>query len=443
MRGVEGGDTEAALSETDGNVEPGDDDSAPESEALTGIGDDGYYYVDGEKQTDITNVIKIDDGWYNLVGGKVTGNTVARNGNGWWVIDADGKVDFTYDGFAQNANGWWYCEGGKVRFNKNSVIKDAKKAIDGSADWWYVVGGKVQTSFTGLANYSNANGWWYIKNGKVDFTKNTVAKNKHGWWYVTGGKVRFSYTGLANYSNENGWWYIKNGKVDFTKNTVAKNKNGWWYVTDGKVQFGYTGLADYSNSNGWWYIQNGKVDFDYTGAAKNKNGWWYIEGGKVVFDDCLTYAAQFVGKYTTTGQSKSEKLKTCYNAILSNYPYQRYYDGPPTASTMSKYALDMFKNKKANCYRYAAGFAYIAKVIGYDVRVAVGGVTSSSTKTTLSPHGWTEVYIDGTWYICDVSMARASAGKSVYMKTEATYPYRHSCDNRYTMTVSNGKVTWK
>ncbi|MCC8151290.1 MAG: hypothetical protein LIO96_07525 [Lachnospiraceae bacterium] len=279
-----------------------------------------YYYTEGEKAAE-AGVEKDTAG-------------VVDATKSWWYFGADGRVDTTYNGFAKNSNGWWYIENGKVTFLKNSVIQDKTGALGTKGTWYYVTGSKVRTDFTGLADYSNANGWWYIRNGKVDFSVNTVAKNKNGWYYVSGGKVNFSYngfaknsngwwyiekgkvtfqknsviqdktgalgtkgtwyyvtgskvqtgfTGLADYSNANGWWYIRNGKVDFSVNTVAQNKNGWWYVTGGKVQFGFTGLANYANANGWWYIKNGKVDFTANTVAKNKNGWWYVSGGKVIF----------------------------------------------------------------------------------------------------------------------------------------------------------------
>ncbi len=330
---------------------------------------DWYYYVNGEIDTSANSVIKdtnkqIDEtaSWWYVVSGKVqmsfTGLANYSNANGWWYIEngkvtftyngveknkngwyyiKDSKVDFSYNGFATNKNGKWYIENGKVTFSKNSVIKDTTGAIGTKGTWWYVVKSEVQTGFTGLADYSNANGWWYIEKGqvtfkkdtiahnkngwyyvkdskvdfnftgladfpnengwwyiekgKVTFTKDTIAKNKNGWYYIKNSKVDFNFTGLADFPNENGWWYIKNGKVDFTKNTVAKNKNGWWYILGGKVQFDFTGLADYSNENGWWYIKNGKVDFSYAGIASNKNGEWYLKGGKVDFSYNGTYTS--------------------------------------------------------------------------------------------------------------------------------------------------------
>ncbi len=285
--------------------------------------------------TSSTDIEKINGTWTYTVNGTpdYTYTGLAKNSNGWWYVK-DGVVGFDYTGFAENSNGKWYCEDSKVTFSTNGVFKDSTGAIGTKGTWYYVVGSKVQTSYTGVADYKNANGWWYIKNGAVDFTANTVAKNKNGWWYVLGGKVQFGFTGLADYKNANGWWYIKEGKVDFTHSGVNKNKNGWWYISDGKVQFsyngfasnsngkwyceggkvtfaknsvikdatgaigtkntwyyvveskvqtGFTGLANYKNGNGWWYIRNGVVDFTHNGVDKNKNGWWYVTDGKVQF----------------------------------------------------------------------------------------------------------------------------------------------------------------
>ncbi len=211
-------------------------------------------------------------------------------------------------------------------------------------------------------------------------------------------------------------------------------------MTGGKVQFGFTGLANYSNANGWWYINAGHVDFNYTGIAQNKNGWWYINGGKVIFEDALTYAARFVASCTSTSQSSSQKLQTCFNYLWKNYPYKRYYDSP-TAATVSKFAVDMFVNRQGNCFRYAAAFACIAKVLGYESRIAVGQIPSTSGGMTA--HGWTEVYVDGTWYICDANMQRNYPSINSYMRTESDYAYKHTCSARYTITISNGKAVWK
>ena len=229
-----------------------------------------YYYENGILQ-DVTEVKKVDGDWYNLVNGKVVGNTVAENSNGWWYINSEGKVDFSFNGFAENNNGWWYCKGGKVQFKTNSVINGK---VNGTNGWWHVVKGKVTFDNT-IAG--NENGWWYIRNGKADFSYTGVAQNDNGWWRIVDGKVDFNCNSVVQ--NQNGWWYIRKGKVDFSYTGVAKNQNGWWRIEKGKVNFGYNGVA--TNESGAWYIRNGKVDFSYNGKVNWQGDTYTVTNGKV------------------------------------------------------------------------------------------------------------------------------------------------------------------
>ena len=74
--------------------------------------------------------------------------------------------------------------------------------LDG--DTWHCVNadGQIDYNYDGLAE--NEFGWWKVSNGEVDFGFNGLALNEYGWWKVTGGAVDFSYTGMAE--NEYGWW---------------------------------------------------------------------------------------------------------------------------------------------------------------------------------------------------------------------------------------------
>ncbi len=294
------------------------------------------YYKNGAVSTGTTDVLKGTvngtSGWWNVVKGKVKpGVTVAKNSNGWWYIDKNGKVDFNANTVAKNENGWWY-----------------------------ILGGKVQFGFTGLANYKNSNGWWYIKNGKVDFSHNGVDKNKNGWWYVTGGKVQFGFTGLANYKNANGWWYIKNGKVDFSANTVAKNKNGWYYVTGGRVDFTYNGIGQ--NANGQWYIENGRVNFNYTGNKTLSGKSYVISGGKVTGFVAPTF--------TVTRGASSTKVNWNSVGAEKYRVFRRTYGGSWTklADTTSTSYTDNTQVRGTNYYYTvrcvnAKGTAYTSSYI--------------------------------------------------------------------------------
>ncbi len=389
-----------------------------DSAGALGSSSDWYYVLNSKVQTGFTGLANYSNasGWWYITKGKVDRSvtTVAKNKNGWYYV-RNGKVDRSYTGFAKNSSGSWYVEKGKVSKKVNGVLKDSKGAIGSKNNWYYVLNSKVQTGFTGLANYSNASGWWYITNGKVDRTFTGLAKNKNGWYYLTNGKVDRSYTGTAK--NSNGWWYVKKGKVD--KSAVALVKvNGVWQP-----------------------YKNGKLASSYTGLAVNANGWYYVNNGTYVADDVMTYAARFVATNSSSSSSNQARLSTCYRVLWSEYPYLRIYGDNPSASVMSSYALDMFRDKRGNCFRYAAAFACIAKALGYDARVAVGSISSVSGGMT--PHGWTEVYFNGQWLICDPDMQMNYPSTNVYMVSEANYPYRHTCSARYTINIKNGVVTWK
>lgn len=86
--------------------------------------------------------------------------------------------------------------------------------------------------------------------------------------------------------------------------------------------------------------------------------------------------------------------------------------------------------------------AYIARVLGYDSRVAVGGVTARGPAAPLSLHGWCEVKYGKSWRMLDCSMQRAHHDRNLCLVTRKKYPFRLRCDKVYTMTVKNAKVKW-
>lgn len=57
-------------------------------------------------------------------------------------------------------------------------------------------------------------------------------------------------------------------------------------------------------------------------------------------------------------------------------------------------ANKMIANKSGNCYESAALFCQLAKAMGYDAKAVAG-------KTSGRPHGWVEIKVSGTWYVCD------------------------------------------
>lgn len=123
---------------------------------------------------------------------------------------------------------------------------------------------------------------------------------------------------------------------------------------------------------------------------------------------------------TTPDMTQDQKLCSCYNYIVNNTSYSRTYE-TPSGDWTKGYAAEVYTTGKGNCYRYAAAFAYLAKALGYDTKVITGVIGAS--RGGYNPHGWVEVNVGGTWYICDPEMQYADKKKrDFYMKTEVTYP---------------------
>ena len=86
--------------------------------------------------------------------------------------------------------------------------------------------------------------------------------------------------------------------------------------------------------------------------------------------------------------------------------------------------------------------AYVARVLGYDSRVSLGGVTAHGPNYPLSAHGWCEVYTGGDWKMIDVSMQKHHPEVSLFLVPRARYPFRLQVNNSHPMTVNGTNVIW-
>ena len=111
-------------------------------------------------------------------------------------------------------------------------------------------------------------------------------------------------------------------------------------------------------------------------------------------------------------------LYTLYNYVAS-YPY---YSGSkyPSGDWTPGFAKEMYWNGGGNCYRYAALFEWLAKYVGYDAQAIAGHALNR--QGGWNAHGWVEVYINGTTYICDPQSTHAIAGRNFYMVTYGNAP---------------------
>ena len=187
--------------------------------------------------------------------------------------------------------------------------------------------------------------------------------------------------------------------------------------------------------------QNNKLVTNKIVGSKAK-GYYYVDKtGRKVNTREIRQAVDFVMRNSKAGDSRAKRLKACYRA-LQTYPYFGMTNRAPKAKNLSSYARYMFSHHRGDCYYYASTMAYIARVLGYDSRVAVGGVTARGPAAPLSLHGWCEVKYGKSWRMLDCSMQRAHHDRNLCLVTRKKYPFRLRCDKVYTMTVKNAKVKW-
>ena len=187
--------------------------------------------------------------------------------------------------------------------------------------------------------------------------------------------------------------------------------------------------------------QNNKPVTNKIVGSKAKVYYYVDKTGRKVNTREIRQAVDFVMRNSKAGDSRAKRLKACYRA-LQTYPYFGMTNRAPKAKNLSSYARYMFSRHRGDCYYYASTMAYIARVLGYDSRVAVGGVTARGPAAPLSLHGWCEVKYGKSWRMLDCSMQRAHLDRNLCLVTRKKYPFRLRCDKVYTMTVKKAKVKW-
>ena len=222
--------------------------------------------------------------------------------------------------------------------------------------------------------------------------------------------------------------YYKNGKAVDGK-TEYNGKT--YYFDNGHLRSGLQRI----NGKLYYYNANGSLSKDT--LVKSGSDYYYADKNGVCCEtEEIRLAAEFMYKYCK-GDTLKAKMKSGFMYLADHFPYQRYYDPPVSALDMPRMATTCFKNRNANCYRYAAAFCCLARIAGYRARVAVG-------TTGGLPHGWTEVYVDGRWLICDPDANIPKYNKADYAAYMMTYHFwQLSKSFSSELTIENGKAVWK
>ena len=223
--------------------------------------------------------------------------------------------------------------------------------------------------------------------------------------------------------------YYHNGALADGKITVNGKP---YYFSKGFFRSGYQKI----NGKRYYYNSKGEV-VKNTIVGSKREGWYYADKNGVCCEsEEMRLAAEYMMTYCK-GNTLNERMKTGFLYMAKNFPYHRTYDHPKKASDLPALAIDLFKNKKGNCFRYAAAFACTARIAGYRSRVVIGD-------TLGSPHGWVEGLVNGKWLICDPDAQlpgyKVPDYKPYMMKKHYWTLNPHvKCE----VTIENGKAVWK
>lgn len=270
---------------------------------------------------------------------------------------------------------------------------------------------------------------WITENGNLKYIlpDESVAKgwktiDKKTYYFKSSGILAVGLTKLGKES----FYFAKSGKAG----ERGALKTGWQKIGKYKYYFKPSGKLGVK----------GKRLKDCIAGTK-KSGYAYVsdKGIKITSDE-IKLAVKFVKKYSSSKKSKSKRLKECFMYIHKHYPYLRIFGIPNSKNISKKYAVQLLKKKRGNCFAYASGFSCIAKVLGYKVRFNEGNITTSAGGP--DAHGWAEVKMGKKWYLFDISMHNRR-GVNLYKKLKGQYPHKYKYNHRYLLKFKNNKAVWK
>ncbi|MCI2048489.1 MAG: hypothetical protein LKJ76_02080 [Lachnospiraceae bacterium] len=240
------------------------------------------------------------------------------------------------------------------------------------------------------------------------------------------------YMGRTYYLNEQGYiqvGLVRVGDKIYYLTSEGVVKTGWQQIGSDVFYFGQDGTMAVNTT-----IDGKQIGADgrYTGAdaAALAAGTGtpaapaQTAGTQTASDptrqQVLNIANSVIGSVTNSSMTQKQKLNAVYSWLIRNASYRRTYE-TPSGDWTADFALQMLSSHKGNCFRFAASFAYLAKALGYNVKVITGQV--SAARGGVTPHSWDEVYIDGGWYIFDSELQFANH-YNMFERTYSNYPIK-------------------
>lgn len=198
-----------------------------------------------------------------------------------------------------------------------------------------------------------------VRNGYyVYFSRNRQVKN--AWKTVSGKKYYFSgngysVKGLAKAAGKY-YWFDQN-----TTALVTSSKSYWKMVGKTKHYFDKNGRALTGWIGGVLYDATGKIVKSQTTGTGQQDNF-----------DVMVRARAIVSSITKSSDSKSTKLRKCWNYVVWHVRYERSYVNTTTYGWQRNVARNTLNTNKGNCYGYACAFAALAKAVGYSPYVVYG-----------------------------------------------------------------------
>lgn len=175
---------------------------------------------------------------------------------------------------------------------------------------------------------------------------------------------------------------------------------GCWFGTSGEER----------GEDGAWYYKNFVIYVYKTDDITYYMGVVASPETETDFPDLLERKVQ---ENTDEADSPAAKLKELFEYVEEEYSYARKVGFEAYDGWQEDYALEMLTDKAGSCYHYAALYAFLAKAaVDYEVRICIG-TTDGFDASSWQPHAWTEIEIDGEWFVFDTNMDKYAADSSL------------------------------
>lgn len=143
-------------------------------------------------------------------------------------------------------------------------------------------------------------------------------------------------------------------------------------------------------------------------------------------------AKAILNKIIYDGMTDYEKVLCIFDYIMNNstYDYNTYYAGssvnPMDRACYYLEGLFLSEGKVVVCDAMSKSFALLCNMEGINAVRIIGSAGTGSEK---GGHAWNKVYVDGSWYVVDITWTELLSSKDTYVRYNTDW--RKNYDNPY------------